>query len=113
MDIGKLAEFSIGLAAFLGGLWIILLIIRTLRSDRNGTPKSAGLTANEWKTEIRKALKDALGETAPQRYQELAVVIERVLDHKFLQRDERIKELLAESTREIIGEWLDKRLGQR
>jgi len=37
VDFGKLASLSIGLAAFLGGLWIVLQIIKAMR--RNGNSK--------------------------------------------------------------------------
>jgi hypothetical protein len=35
MDYSKLASLSIGLAAFLGGLWLVLQIIKTLRRNNH------------------------------------------------------------------------------
>jgi uncharacterized membrane protein YdfJ with MMPL/SSD domain len=50
----------------------------------NGNNKSAGLTASEWKTEIRSAVKDVLKETAAERHQELEKLTQKVLRQEFL-----------------------------
>jgi hypothetical protein len=39
MDLGKLASLSIGLAAFLGGLWLLLQILKTLRRNNHHEAK--------------------------------------------------------------------------
>ncbi len=39
MDFSKLASLSIGLAAFLGGMWILLQIIKNLRRSNNNHVK--------------------------------------------------------------------------
>lgn len=53
MDFSKLASLSIGLAAFLGGLWIVLQIIKSVR--RNGAPanKSGERSTAEWEGKMR------------------------------------------------------------
>lgn len=94
MDFAKLAQISVGLAAFLGGLWIVLLIIRSIKKNGNENHKSAGLTAEEWKIEIRRAVKEVLVETTPQRHQELEKLFERVFNHKFLERDRELRKLI-------------------
>jgi hypothetical protein len=38
-EIGKLADLSLGLAALVGSLWIVLLIIRAIRKNGNDHPK--------------------------------------------------------------------------
>ena len=38
MDFGKLASLSIGLAAFLGGLWIVLQILKLRRNNHVKPP---------------------------------------------------------------------------
>ncbi len=40
MDLSKLASLSIGLAAFLGGLWLVLQIIKTLRRNNHEAKRS-------------------------------------------------------------------------
>lgn len=94
MDFAKLAQISVGLAAFLGGLWLVLLIIRTVKQNGNGTHKSAGLTAGEWKTAINFEVKRALQETAAQRHEELKRVFRDVLQREFLERDNALRRLI-------------------
>lgn len=53
MELWKLASLSIGLAAFLGGLWIVLQIIKSLK--RNGHPhnKAGERSTDEWEGRMR------------------------------------------------------------
>lgn len=63
MDFGKLASLSVGLAGFLGGLWLVLQIIKTLR--RNGGQRiltSGEQSSDYWKNAIRDVVKGAMQE---------------------------------------------------
>ena len=55
MDLAKLAQLSVGLAAFLGGLWIVLLIIKSIKKNGNGHSNRAGeRSTEEWEGRMRK-----------------------------------------------------------
>jgi len=55
MDFAKLAQLSIGLAAFLGGLWIVLLIIKSIKKNGNGHTNKAGeRSTEEWEGRMRR-----------------------------------------------------------
>ncbi len=47
MDLSKLASLSIGLAAFLGGLWLVLQIIKNLRRNNNGAKQPPTMIATQ------------------------------------------------------------------
>lgn len=91
MDWAKLGELSVGLAAAVLILWIVLV---KAKANGNGAHKSAGLTAAEWKGEIRLAVKEVLLETAPHRHQELERLFERVFNHKFMERDRELRKII-------------------
>lgn len=63
MELWKLASLSIGLAAFLGGLWIVLQIIKAFR--RNGATtspvisKSGERSTGEWESKMRDIAREA------------------------------------------------------
>ena len=97
----------------IGGTVAIILVATVLkflpafmaalkRNDVNS--KAAGLTAAEWKSEFRLAVRDALIETAPLRHQELRKLTQEVMRQEYLGGDFR------RMMQEIIGEWLDARL---
>lgn len=115
MDWAKLANLSVGLAAFLGGMWILLKIILALRGVKNNHPhaektaeKSAGLTAGEWKAEMRAAVKDMLSDTAPKRHEDLRKLIEEILERVLARRSQELRSMM----KEVIGEWADIRFGK-
>jgi hypothetical protein len=53
MDFSKLASLSIGLAAFLGGLWIVLQIVKSLRRNGSQSNKSGERSTDEWEGKMR------------------------------------------------------------
>lgn len=63
MDLEKLAELSIGLAASVGVLWIVLLMIRELRKkdgDGGNNGASGQMPISYWRQEIRKVMREEL-----------------------------------------------------
>lgn len=54
MDFAKLASLSIGLAAFLGGLWIVLQIVKSLKRNGNHASKAGERSTEEWEGRMRK-----------------------------------------------------------
>jgi hypothetical protein len=102
MDFSKLAQFSVGLAAFLGGLWIVLLIIRSIKNGKNGhrtgeEPSSGQQPISFWRIEFREAVKEVLTENAPQRHEDLEKLMEKVIEREFRKRDEKLRELIREA----------------
>lgn len=54
MDFSKLASLSIGLAAFLGGLWIVLQIVKSVKRNGNAhVNKSGERSTAEWESKMR------------------------------------------------------------
>jgi flagellar biosynthesis/type III secretory pathway M-ring protein FliF/YscJ len=55
MDFSKLANLSVGLAAFLGGLWLVLQIIKLLkqRNGNNHANKAGERSTDEWEGKMR------------------------------------------------------------
>lgn len=102
---------GVGGMVFLSALWILLKYKpwKNGNGERSGAATSAGLTANEWKSEIRKAAKEALEETAPKRHADLERLMERVLEREFVSRNDTLRKMMME----VIGEWLDIRLGEK
>lgn len=70
----------------------------SLKRNGNGS-KSAGLTAQEWRNEIRQAVKDMLFETAPKRHEDLEELMEKVLEREFRQRNEAIRLIIRDELR--------------
>ena len=106
MDLGKLASLSVGLAAFIGGLWMVLQIVRSVR--RNGKDNHSGQQSTAfWQTEMRSAVKEVLFETAARRHVELAKVVREVFEQEFLRRDEKLRETIRREIREALRERRD------
>ena len=83
MDFSKLASLSIGLAAFLGGLWIVLQIMRSLkRNGQQRTPTSGEQSIDYWKNAIRQAVKDGLEDEIKGRDENIRRIEREELDRK-------------------------------
>jgi hypothetical protein len=53
----KLAELSVGLAAFLGGLFLVLQIVKTIKQPaavKNGANRAGERSTEEWEGRMRK-----------------------------------------------------------
>ena len=61
MDFAKLASLSIGLAGFLGGLWIVLQIVKSVRRNGNGkaAEKAGERSTEEWLGRMRQLHEEA------------------------------------------------------
>jgi hypothetical protein len=104
MDWVKLASLSIGLAAFLGGLFLILQIAKVFRKNglnRNEQafpvqrePSAGERSTDYWKIEIRLAVKEGLEEEF------------KVRGPVMTENDMR------RVIKEVIGDWLDARLAK-
>jgi hydrogenase maturation factor HypE len=102
VDFSKLAQFSVGLAAFLGGLWIVLLIIRSIKNGRIGHHASTEERNSGqqpivfWRTEFREAVKEVLTENAPKRHEDMERLMERVIEREFRKRDNTLRDLIRQ-----------------
>lgn len=47
MELWKLASLSIGLAAFLGGLWFVLKIVQAMRRNHNHVKQPPAIIASQ------------------------------------------------------------------
>jgi hypothetical protein len=109
MDFSKLASLSIGLAAFLGGLYLVLQISKVWRSKNNNHVKPPLMIASEppriatsgeqstdyWKNEIRMAVKIAIEDEFRSRAKSLNA--------------EEVRTIM----KDVIGDWLDSRTKKR
>jgi len=105
LELWKLASLSIGLAAFLGGLYLILQIAKVFRkngpnrNEQAAAPIQREASAGErstdyWKIEIRLAVKEGLEEEF------------KVRGPVMTENDMR------RVMKEVIGDWLDARLSK-
>jgi len=101
--VGAIVGFLF-LQGLMGFFWWYLKKLGEKKSNGSNS-KSAGLTALEWKNEIRMAVKDMLIETAPKRHEDLRRLMTEVFEHEFLKRNEKLAALIAEAVHEGIEEY--------
>jgi len=83
MGLDKLAQLSIGLAAFIGGLWIVLLIIRSLKEKHGGDNGSSGMkSASFWELKIREIVREEVEDVMAQRNEQIRRMLRDELDRR-------------------------------
>ena len=102
--VGAIVGFLF-LQGLMGFFWWYLKKLGERKPNANNGNKSAGLTALEWKNEIRAAVKDMLIETAPKRHEDLRRLMTEVFEHEFLKRNDKLASLIAEAVHEGIEEY--------
>jgi hypothetical protein len=86
---------------------LVPLFSKRERSDGNGKNGHSGQQPiSFWRTEIRDAVRQTLIDNAPQRHADMEKLMERVIEREFIGRNEKLREMM----KEVIGDWLDKRL---